>query len=106
MPLLGALIQSLFGSLYGIILALQASRYAVALAAVTLLAGMYLAAVGVFTAFVQPLIGSAFSTSFGQVIGLAFPPVAGTVVAGISALWVALVGFRYVSRFAGLLVPR
>lgn len=106
MPLLGALIQSLFGNISALILALAASRYALALSAVLGLAGLYIAAVGAFSAFVQPLIGALFSTSFGQVIGLAFPPIAGSIIAGYYALWLGLVAFRYWSRFASLLVPR
>lgn len=106
MPFLGALLQGLFGNIYALVLAIVGARYAVALSAVIGLATLYVAAVAAFTAFVNPLLAELFNTQYGQFMGLAFPPVAGTVVAGLSALWVGLVGYRYLYRFASLLVPR
>lgn len=106
MPALGALLAGVAGNLYGLILALVGTRYAVALTAVVGLAGLYVTAVTGFSLLVSPLIGALFNTQYGQFLGLAFPPIAGTVVAGLSGLWLALLTYRYWHRFASLLVPR
>lgn len=106
MPVLGALIKALFGNASALLLALVSTRYGVAVFAVGVLAALYVASVAAFTGFVQPIIGALFATSFGQVLGLVFPPVAGTIMAGYTGLWLSLMGFRYYSRFAQLLVPR
>lgn len=106
MPFLGQLLAGLLGNFYALVLALVGARYALALSAVVGLATLYVAAVAAFSAFISPLLGSLFSTQYGQFLGLAFPPVAGTVVAGLSGLWLGLMGYRYLHRFVALLVPR
>ena len=106
MPALAALIKALFGNASGLLLALVSTRYGVAVFAVGVLAALYVAAVGAFTGLVQPLVSAIFSTAFGQVLGLVFPPISGTIMAAYTGLWLSLMGFRYYSRFAQLLVPR
>jgi len=44
---------------------------------------------GVFNTAVAPIAAAAFSTSYGQVLGLAFPPIAGSCLASIAAVWAA-----------------
>jgi hypothetical protein len=41
----------------------------------------------VFNNVVSPLVGQMFSTQYGQFLGLAFPPIAGTCMTGIAATW-------------------
>lgn len=106
MPLFAALVKALFGNLTALYLAIVSTRLGLVVAAAAALGGLYVTAVGVFTAFVQPLIASAFSTAYGQVLGLAFPPVAGTVVAGLAGLWVALITKSYLSRVLSVLAPK
>jgi hypothetical protein len=104
MPLLAALIKAGLGWVGGLLLAVVQAQIAARLAAVAVLAGMYVAALTVFSVFIAPLLGALFSTTYGQVLGLAFPPVAGTVCAGIVALWVALVTKNYAQRFVRVAV--
>lgn len=98
MPVFAALVKALFLQGYGLLLALVTQRIGLKIAAIATMAGLYVGAVAAFSAFVSPLIGALFSTAYGQVIGLAFPPVAGTVVAGYVALWVLLVVKNYYMR--------
>ena len=105
MPLFAVLFKAVMGNLVAFASLFVTAKYAIRLAAVLALAAIYITAVTVFTTVVSPLVGSLFATSYGQFIGLAFPPIAGTVVTGLSGLWVALVGFSYYQRFARILVP-
>lgn len=106
MPLLAALIKALFGSAISIFVALATLRESIRLSGVLLLAGLYLTSVVAYSSFISPLLSSLFSTSYGQVIGLAFPPISGTVIAGLSALWASLLVKRYIVRFGALALPK
>lgn len=105
MPIFAALFKVIMGNLVAFVTMYLTSKYAMRIAAVLALAAIYISAVTLFSTTVSPLIGALFSTGYGQFIGLAFPPIAGTVVAGYVALWVALVGWSYWQRFARVLVP-
>ena len=51
-----------------------------------------------FNAMVSPLVASMFSTQYGQFLGLAFPPVAGTCLATITATWVGCSTYKLRER--------
>jgi hypothetical protein len=106
MPLFAALVKGLFGSAISVMLALAAARESIRLSGVLLLAAVYLVAVVAYSTFISPLLSSLFATSYGQVIGLAFPPIAGTVITGLSALWVTLLAKRYIVRFGSMALPK
>jgi len=106
MPLLAALVKALFGSAISLLLALAAARETIRLSGVLVLAGLYLSAVAVWSAFVSPLLSSLFSTSYGQVLGLAFPPISGTVITGLALLWSTLLAKRFLIRFGALALPK
>ncbi|ODU08182.1 MAG: hypothetical protein ABS84_14100 [Rubrivivax sp. SCN 71-131] len=95
MPVFAALFKATMAGFYSLYLAIKAKEIALRLLAIATIAATYIAAVTMFTAYVQPLIAVLFATSYGQVIGLAFPPIAGTVLAGLVALWGALVAKNY-----------
>lgn len=105
MPLLAGLISSLFTRLFGLATALTAGKLAIRYSVVIALATLYVAAVTLFNGFVSPLLGALFATSYGQVIGLAFPPMAGTVLAGYFGLWSALLSYRYFKRLGQMMIP-
>lgn len=102
MPLLAALIKAGLANLYALYLALASARYAALLAVMVAMAGTYVAFVVAWSVYISPLFSLLFSTGFGHVIGLAFPPIAGTVVAGYAALWALLVAKNYAMKFVGL----
>ena len=95
MPALALLLKVALGNMYALYLALTSSIMAVRIAAAVLMATAYVACVAGFTFFIAPLLGALFSTSYGQVMGLAFPPISGTVLAGLVSIWGCLVVKAY-----------
>jgi len=89
MPIFAALVSGLMGALASFLAKFVARKVAVVGAALTALATITGAALVTFNALVSPLVAQMFSTSYGQLIGLAFPPVAGTCMATLGAAWAA-----------------
>lgn len=87
MPLLAALLQGLFGALAVWLGRWFGIQVAGRLAAVGTMFTLMAALMAAFNAAVAPLAAAAFSTQYGQVLGLAFPPAAGTCLATYAALW-------------------
>lgn len=104
MPLLAAFLASHFAKVFGFFVSVYGVQIAARLSLVAALAALYIASLILFNGFISPNISKLFSTSFGQVIGLAFPPIAGTVVTGLSFLWVSLLTYRYVRSLSQVLV--
>lgn len=105
MPLLANLIIALQTAGIGIWLSVKTSVYALRLAVGLSLAGAYALCVGGFSAFISPLLSLLFNTQFGQFIGLAFPPIAGTVLSGYVTLWGCIVLKRYYAKMAAVILP-
>jgi hypothetical protein len=89
MPILGGLLVSLFTGLGGLFSAIFGAQVAIRAAAVVSLVTFGVALLAVFNSAVAPLAAAVFSTAYGQLIGLAFPPIAGTCLAAVSACWSA-----------------
>jgi hypothetical protein len=89
MPILATFIGALLSSLASFFVRFVAVKTSIALAAVAALSALSLGLVLTFNALVSPLVQQAFSTQYGQLLGLAFPPVAGTCIAAIAAAWAA-----------------
>lgn len=94
MPLLGNLIAGLFTALSAFLLKLFAARVAIRLAAVAAIAALGSAVIVSFNVFVAPLVAALFNSAYGQLLGLIFPPIAGTVCAGLLALWSACLVYK------------
>lgn len=102
MPIFAALFSSLFSAL-GIFLAkLFAAKLAIRVAGVVALTAIGGTLMAAFNSHIAPLVATAFSTQYGQVIGLAFPPIAGTCIATIMALWIACVTYKMQARAISL----
>lgn len=104
MPLLGALLQSIGASLFGLIAALVGARIAVRLIAAGTLAGIYISCVLYFSAMIAPWLSGIFSSTYGMVLGLLFPPVSGSVLAGLFAYYTCIVGAKYVTTLTKLAI--
>lgn len=89
MPLLAGLIQALIGALAAMITREVSKRATVAVLAGSAISVSMLALVATFNLTVKPLVATMFSTQYGQFIGLAFPPIAGTCLAAIAGTWAA-----------------
>jgi len=94
MPLFATFVGSIFGALSTWLVGLLGARVALRVAAIATLAGLAVALLAFFNGVVAPMAGAAFSTSYGQLIGLAFPPAAGTCLAAIAAVWAGCVTYR------------
>lgn len=89
MPILAGLLVTLFSGLASFLASFMSKKVAIGLAAATTLGGLYAGAVTAMNAIVAPLLGSLFSTAYGQFIGLATPPMAGTCLGIVAGTWAA-----------------
>lgn len=87
MPILAGLITSLFGGIASLLAVLWGKKIAVSVLAVAAFAAALVALMATFNLLVSPLIAAMFVSTYGQFIGLAFPPMAGTCLAAIGACW-------------------
>lgn len=90
-------IAAKFGAL---LVALHASRLAARVAVLTAVATSYVALVVLFNTTLSPMWSALVGHEYGQLLGLLFPPVAGSVLAALVTVWVAVLGYRYVSGLA------
>ena len=104
MPILAALISSIATALFTLMTAMVGAAWAVRITAAVTLAGIYLSCVVFYTAKVSEWIGLLFITQYGQLLGLLFPPMAGSIVAGMVAYYSCIVGKRYISTLTKLAV--
>lgn len=103
MPLLSQLLASIFSGLTGVIAAVFGAQVAARLAAVTALFTFAGALSVAFNAAVAPLVSVVLNNPFGQVAGLAFPPIAGTCLATIATTWAGCGLFSLQRRALGML---
>ena len=94
MPLFASMVAAFFQALATFLAKLFAVRIALRVAAVTAIVGFGAALMATFNSVVAPLVAQVFANPYGQLLGLAFPPVAGTVLAGVSTLWVACTTYK------------
>jgi hypothetical protein len=95
--LLGNLLKSIPEKFFDFFANLFGTRAAVRITAITALASIYLACVVTFTAWIGPLFSALISTSYGFLLGLLFPPIAGSIVAGAMLYRMCVVGVKYTS---------
>lgn len=94
MPLLAALLSSLFGGIATLIAYVWAKKISVAVLAIAGFAAALAVLMAVFNGLVSPLLSQMFNTSLGQFVGLAFPPIAGTCLASLGTCWGACALYR------------
>lgn len=104
MPIFAALVTSIASSLFAFMSAMVGAAWAVRITAAVTLAGIYISCVIFYTQKVSEWIGMVFVTQYGQLLGLLFPPVSGSVVAGMVAYYGCIVGKRYISTLTKLAV--
>lgn len=104
MPLLGKLLAFCTYWIFSAVAALVGAAWAVRILAAVTLAGIYLACVIYYTEKVTQWIGDLFVTQYGQLLGLLFPPVAGSILAGMAAYYTCIVGKRYITSLTKLAV--
>lgn len=94
MPLFAAFFSTVIGA-FASFLALGASNKVTVMVLAT--GAITLVSVALMVAFnlaVTPLVQAMFSTQYGQFLGLAFPPISGTCMVSIGAMWAACAGYK------------
>lgn len=95
MPIFAAMVTALFTQIMTFMAFMFAKKVALTIlgvaALVTIAGVLYATMRGV----VVPLAAQLFSTSYGSIIGLAFPPIAGQCILGITTVWAACGLYSY-----------
>ena len=104
MPLLATFLGSILSSIFGLVAAITGAKVAVRLLAVASVAALYVASVLAFSNIIAPWLAVVFSSQYGQLLGLLFPPVAGTVLAALASYWGTVAAFRYVQSLTKMAV--
>lgn len=104
MPLLATLLSSIGTGLYSLVVAAFGAQIAARLTAVAALAAIYAACVTLFMTTITPWLTGLFSSTYGQLLGLLFPPISGSVIAGLGAYWTCVIGVKYVSSLTKMAV--
>jgi len=90
MPAFAAMVSALFGALSVFLAKLFVAKLVVRIAGVAAITACGVALMAAFNMHLAPLVADMFSSPYGQFIGLAFPPIAGTCMATMMALWLAV----------------
>jgi hypothetical protein len=93
MPLLAKFLGGVLTAFAAFLFRLFGVKITARLLAVAAIAAAGVSLLAIFNGLVAPLAASAFSTSYGQVLGLAFPPVAGTCLAAFITTWVGCTAY-------------
>lgn len=104
MPLLAAFLGSIGTSIYTVLLAMFGAKVATRIAAVMALAAIYISCLSLFIGLISPWLSAIFTSAYGQFLGLLFPPVAGSVIAGLGTYWTCVIGAKYVSSLTKMAV--
>lgn len=104
MPLLAALFVKLMSWVYGLALAMFGAKWAIRITAVGTLAGLYIGCAVTFSLMIVPWLSALLATQFGILLGLLFPPVAGTVVASLGLFWSCVLAKRYTVKLLKMAV--
>lgn len=80
MPLFAAFFGALFSALGVFLAKIFAAKLAIRIAGVAILVSLAGALVTTFNGWIVPLLSLLFDTQYGQFIGLAFPPISGTIM--------------------------
>jgi hypothetical protein len=109
MGALGKLLALIAGKYVALTLAIQASAVARRLIFVGWLGALYLSCVLTFSNMISPWFsallqwgpgGVGGGSAAGNVIGLLFPPVAGTVLGSLAVFWGCVAALRYTSKLS------
>lgn len=104
MPLLAAFLGTIGTSIFGLVAAIFGAKIATRLLAVAALATIYISCVVYFTSMISPWLSGVFSSTYGQLLGLLFPPISGTVIASLAGYWGCVASLKYVSSLTKMAV--
>lgn len=102
MPLFAGLFTAFFSALGLFLAKLFAAKIAIRALGVIALTALSAGLVTAFNVAITPFVSAVFNTSYGQFLGLLFPPIAGTVIAALMAFWTAVMLYRLQARAISL----
>lgn len=94
MPALALFLSTIFQAIAAFMLKMFLAKLSLRIVGYGLLIGLSTAMVAGFNGYIAPLVGQIFATQYGQFIGLAFPPIAGTCIATLVAAMGAVFAYR------------
>lgn len=98
MQLFAAFFGALFSSLGVFLAKIFAAKLAVRIVAVGVLVALATGLVNTFNGYIAPLLSMLFNTQYGQFIGLAFPPISGTIMTMYMSAVLAVGTYKLQSR--------
>lgn len=104
MPLLATFLASIGGGIYSLMVAMVGAKIATRLTAVAALAAIYISCIAFFMGLIEPWLSALFSSTYGQLLGLLFPPISGSIIAGLGGYWSCVIGLKYVSSLTKMAV--
>lgn len=104
MKLLGKLQLSIGEKIFNFLAGIFGAKIATRILAAGTLATIYLSCVILFTTMIGPWFLALFSTAYGALLGLLFPPIAGTVLGTLMTYRTCVVGVRYTSKLLKMAV--
>lgn len=102
MPLFAAFFSALFQALGVFLLRLFVAKLGLRVAGYATLVALSVSFVAAFNGFIAPLVSTMFNTQYGQFIGLAFPPIAGTCIATLVSAMGAVYAYRLKVRLVSV----
>lgn len=104
MPILAKLLAAIATGTLGFFTTLFGAIWGIRIAAAVAIGTIYVSCVVAYSAMIAPWLGVVFTTGYGWLLGLLFPPVAGSVLAALSGWWAIIVGKRYITMLTKLAV--
>ena len=104
MPLFAGFLGAWLVRLYDFMVLLTGEKWGLRLTAAITIAGLYVACAVTFTAMIGPWLVGLLSTAYGYVLGLLFPPVAGSVLASLGVWWACILAKAHTVRLLKLTV--
>lgn len=102
MPIFAAFFGALFSALGVFLAKMFAAKLAIRVLGVTALTALGAGLLATFNNAISPLVQQLFMTSYGQFLGLAFPPIAGTVITVYLSAMLAIATYRLQARAVSL----
>lgn len=98
MPIFAAFFGALFSALGVFLAKMFAAKLAIRVLGVAALTALGAGLLTTFNNAIVPLVAALFQTSYGQFLGLAFPPISGTVITVYLSAMLAVATYRLQAR--------
>lgn len=104
MPIFANLFIAVLAKFYAFSVFILGAKWGLRLTAAMTIAGLYVACALTFTVMIGPWLAGMVSTAYGALLGLLFPPVAGTVIASLGTWWACILAKKHTVRLLKMTV--